>query len=503
MSNAGWPECDCPVRRGDLVAGNYRVDRILGAGGMGIVVAATQVALDRVVALKFLLPRVLERPDHVARFAREARAAAKLQSEHVTRVLEVGSLESGAAYIVMEYLEGEDLSRVLAARGPLPCTEAVGYVLEASEAIAEAHALGIVHRDLKPANLFLANRTHGRPIIKVLDFGLSKIAAGDEHVTSESAILGSPLYMSPEQMLSAHAADARSDIWSLGVVLYELLTARPAFPAGGMPELVASVLHGREPALESLRSDIPAGLRTLVHRCLEKDPSDRFADIAHFATALAPFGPPSSQASVDRISHLLGRAGKTTVPSPETPAGASPTETKPGIGSPVVARAAGEVPSGSSQALTLPSSSARVATAGAHRPPSARRVRTLAAIAVLAIAAVIGFVATPRPMGGSRDAPGATGVRSSRNTAGALVERDLSPSLTAEPTVLLPTAAPTPAPYPPLPASTSSTTGSAVQPKGTVAPRGTVGPTPPSAASPDAAAAPSTSVDPLARLKTL
>ena len=172
-------EAECPVRPGDVVAGKYRVDRTLGVGGMGVVVAATQIELDRRVALKFLLPKVLERPRLVARFSREARAAASLQSEHVARVIDVGTLESGGPYIVMEYLEGEDLSHVLARRGPLPSDEAVGYVLEACEAVAEAHAHGIVHRDLKPANLFLATRATGAPVIKVLDFGLSKFA-GEE-----------------------------------------------------------------------------------------------------------------------------------------------------------------------------------------------------------------------------------------------------------------------------------------------------------------------------------
>ncbi len=303
---AEWSEAGVPVSRGTLVAGKYRVDRVLGAGGMGVVVAALQVDLDRAVALKFLRPEVAPRPEQVTRFAREARAAAKLQSEHVTRVLDVGMLDSGAAYIVMEYLEGEDLGNLLAKSGPLPCGEAVKYSLEASEGVAEAHACGIVHRDLKPANLFLAHRTNGRPIIKVLDFGLSKISAGEDRVTSESSILGSPVYMSPEQLLSPHAADARSDIWSLGVTLYEMLTGQRAFRGERLPELLAGILHGCETPLESFRLDVPAGLRQAVHRCLQKDPSRRFANIADFAEALAPFGPPSSAASVERISHLLG-----------------------------------------------------------------------------------------------------------------------------------------------------------------------------------------------------
>ncbi len=146
-----------PVRAGEIVAEKYRVDRVLGVGGMGVVVAATHVHLDQRVALKFLLPSLAARADLVHRFLREARAAVKIQSEHVARVLDVGT-HNGAPYMVMEYLEGEDLSNVIASRGPVGVAEAVGYVLEASEAVAEAHSLGIVHRDLKPANLFLARR---------------------------------------------------------------------------------------------------------------------------------------------------------------------------------------------------------------------------------------------------------------------------------------------------------------------------------------------------------
>jgi serine/threonine protein kinase len=297
-----------PVRPGEIVGGKYRVERTLGSGGMGIVVAATHIELERPVALKFLLPRVLERRDVVARFAREARAVAQLQSEHVARVLDVGALEDGAPYIVMEYLEGEDLAQVLASEGPLACDRAAGYVLEASEAIAEAHALGIIHRDLKPANLFLARRRGGPPAIKVLDFGLSKFSglAENQHVTSVSSVLGSPAYMSPEQLLSAPTADARSDIWSLGVVLYELLTARTPFRHERMPELVAAILHKTERPIEEVRSDVPPELEALVRRCLEKDPARRFPSMAHLAAALAAFGPPESDLSVQRINKMLG-----------------------------------------------------------------------------------------------------------------------------------------------------------------------------------------------------
>ncbi|HSY24888.1 MAG TPA: serine/threonine-protein kinase [Polyangiaceae bacterium] len=297
-----------PVQEGELVAGKYRVTRTIGAGGMGIVVAATQIELDRPVALKFLLPEALERPDIAARFAREARAAAKLEGEHITRVLDVGSLPTGEGFIVMEYLEGVDLARVLARDGALPHELAVKYVLEACEGVAEAHAHGIVHRDLKPGNLFLAKRINGASVIKVLDFGISKFtsAEGSDHVTSTSSLLGSPVYMSPEQLMAARTVDARSDIWALGVVLFELLCGVTPFQGERMPVLVAAILHRPALSMDTARPDLPPGLGAVVHRCLEKEPSKRFANVAEFATALAAFGPPASERSLERIVHTLG-----------------------------------------------------------------------------------------------------------------------------------------------------------------------------------------------------
>ena len=212
-----------PIEVGAIIAGKYRIERVLGEGGMGIVVFAVHEQLDQPFALKFLLPTLVSQADIVQRFLREARAAVRIQSEHVARVLDVGA-EAGTPYMVMEYLEGGDLAEMLSQRGPLPPQEVVGYVLEACEAIAEAHAMGIVHRDLKPANLFVAKRPSGKPVVKVLDFGISKvpITGKDVALTSAKAVMGSPGYMSPEQMVEASHAGPRSDLWSLGIVLYEL-----------------------------------------------------------------------------------------------------------------------------------------------------------------------------------------------------------------------------------------------------------------------------------------
>ena len=296
------------INEGDIVAGKYRVERILGTGGMGFVVAAIHVALDQRVALKFLLPTAASRPDTAARFAREARAAAKLRSEHVAKVLDVGALPDGAPFIVMEYLEGEDLDHVFRRSGPQPIEATVGYILEACEAVAESHALGIVHRDLKPANLFLATSPHGASTVKVLDFGISKSTMGETaSLTKTSAIMGSPLYMSPEQLTSAKSVDARSDIWALGVVLYQLLSGRMPFEADTMPELVALILQRPVDPLRAFRSDIPPGLESVIAHCLEKELPRRFTDIGELAEALVPFGPPRGAVSLERISHVLGR----------------------------------------------------------------------------------------------------------------------------------------------------------------------------------------------------
>ena len=309
----------CRVQPGDLVAGRYRVERMLGAGGMGVVVAATQIELDRVVALKFMQEALLESPDLVRRFSLEARAAARLQSEHVVRVLDVGSLDDGTPYFAMEYLDGDDLANVLASRGRLPCDQAIDIVIQACEALFEAHTLGIVHRDLKPANLFLAKRATGPAVVKVLDFGLSKLQRpGGGRVTSTSSVLGSPVYMSPEQLWSSAAADERSDVWSLGVVLYELLAGTVPFSGAAPPELVAAILHRPPRPFDEAWSSVAAEVRAAVLRCLEKDPAHRFQDVRDLARTIAPFGPESGRRLVDRMVPALSSASRVAAPSPET-----------------------------------------------------------------------------------------------------------------------------------------------------------------------------------------
>lgn len=304
-------ESSAPVRMGDILAGKYRVERMLGVGGMGVVVAATHLDLQEVFAIKMMHQEAARNEHSVERFLREARAAIRLRSEHVARVYDVGRLENGAPYIVMEHLDGSDLRMVLKARGALPIHEAASYVAQACEALGEAHAAGIVHRDLKPANLFLTRRPDGSPCVKLLDFGISKIttpgtfAPGDMTRTLE--LLGSPLYMAPEQMRPRHPVDQRTDIWALGVILYRLLTNRQPFLAKGMLEICALVLERPPPPPRQHRAEIPLRLEAIVLRCLEKDPTRRFADVAELSAALRPFAAaaPLIPDEEERISVLL------------------------------------------------------------------------------------------------------------------------------------------------------------------------------------------------------
>jgi serine/threonine protein kinase len=301
---------DSPVTEGQILAGKYRVEKVLGSGGMGVVVAAWHLELEQRVAVKFLHPMALEHADTAERFRREARSAAKIRSEHVARVIDVGIMEGGVPYMVMEYLEGHDVSDEMQKHGMLPIADAIDFVLQAIEALAEAHAAGIVHRDLKPANLFIAHRADGTRIVKVLDFGISKSLLGGSvaelSLTRTSTLIGSPLYMSPEQMRSAKDVDTRTDIWSLGVIMYEMITGQPPYSGDSIPALCASLLGDTPVSMQAIRAEVPPELEDAVMRCLAKDRSERFSTVSELARALAPFGSLSSQLHVDRASRVLG-----------------------------------------------------------------------------------------------------------------------------------------------------------------------------------------------------
>ncbi|MBX3222598.1 MAG: protein kinase [Labilithrix sp.] len=293
------------VKPGDVLGGKYKVERVLGVGGMGVVVAAKHVDLGQRVALKFMLKEAMADPSHAERFLREAKSAVQLKSLHTARVLDVGRLKNDEPFMVMEYLDGRDLDAELQARGPLPPQVAVDYILQASEALAEAHGLGMIHRDVKLKNLFLTAGVDGRPLVKMLDFGLAKTlgAHGDVSLTATNSVFGSPQYMSPEQMRSAKDVDVRSDIWSIGVCLYELLTGRVPFDAQGVAEICAMVLKDPVPPPSQFVQGLPSDLEAAVLRCLEKDVTRRFQSVAELAFALQSYA--SDEASARRILHVM------------------------------------------------------------------------------------------------------------------------------------------------------------------------------------------------------
>jgi eukaryotic-like serine/threonine-protein kinase len=304
-----------PFAQGDIIAGKYEVVGLLGSGGVAYVISALHLELGEMVALKFLRPESLAFEDVVARFASEARAVARIKSEHVAHVFDVGTLPDGAPFIVMEHLEGRDLADVLAEKRRVPVKVAVDYVLQACEALACAHALGIVHRDIKPENLFLSQQAGSVEVVKVLDFGISKNALGTPRVGGRESAktmlpMGTPGYMSPEQIRACGAVDARTDIWALGCVLSELITGTSAFEAPTQIQLGAAILERDPVPLRQKIAEASPQLESVVLRCLAKDPAERFQDVAELATALYPFGPRRGRLSAERCHEVLrGKSG--------------------------------------------------------------------------------------------------------------------------------------------------------------------------------------------------
>jgi serine/threonine protein kinase len=295
-----------PLEVGDVLAKKYRLERLVGEGGTGVVVAAKHLQLDQRVAIKFL--RTALASDEVRmRFEREAQAITRIQSEHVVLVLDVGTLPDGAPYMVQEFLEGRDLARVLKEDGPLALEDAVDCMLQVCEALAEAHAAGIVHRDLKPANLFLTRREDGGPHIKVVDFGISKIldkaviGSVSRDVTGAYDVLGSPRYMAPEQVRNSKAVDHRADLWSVGAVLFQLITNTYAFDGESNVEASLKVTNGEPQDLRALAPQVPPELAAIVAKCLTKDVAGRWQSAKELAAALSPFASDRTRDSLERL----------------------------------------------------------------------------------------------------------------------------------------------------------------------------------------------------------
>jgi len=356
------------ISPGDVLAGRYRVESELGRGGMGVVLAVRHVALGTRMALKVMRPDVAAEPESARRFLREARAAARIESDHVVRVFDVGTLESGQPYMAMEHLEGMDLGRLLAGRGRLPLAEAVVFLLQAIDALGEAHSLGIVHRDLKPSNLFIVHRRDGTNELKVLDFGAAKIVkrstAGDLSGSTHSQLVGTPQYMSPEQLRAKPDLDARTDIWSLGVILFQLVSGTLPFAGDTFPELCAAIIAGPPGALPESMPE----LSEVLERCLAKASEARYTSVHELEEALLPMAPEPV-----RIAHASKSVRRPA--APEVPPNASDAEL--------------EMPSTVLQSSeSNPSSLVATATAqvvGSGSPRSKRTVFALVAVGALLV----------------------------------------------------------------------------------------------------------------------
>ena len=306
------------IERGTVLLGKYCVDSVIGRGGMGLVVKAWHLGLDEEVAIKVLRDDVVIADETIARFIREAQAAAKLKSEHIARIIDVGRFGDSKPYLVMEFLEGQDIGQLIAEQGRLQPSLAIDLVIQACEALAEAHSLGIVHRDIKPTNLFLTSRPDGSVLLKILDFGISKSPSGAElSLTQTWSLLGSPAYMSPEQMRSARHVDARTDIWSLGAVLYEAIEGHRPFRAESFSEMCVMVAVDPPAPM----TPIPRALAPVIERCLAKNPADRYESVADLACDLACLArePDKAQELVDRMYRMLRRGALRRTPASGVP----------------------------------------------------------------------------------------------------------------------------------------------------------------------------------------
>ncbi|HWB79925.1 MAG TPA: serine/threonine-protein kinase [Nannocystaceae bacterium] len=343
------PEADVILPLGGrLLDGRFKLLERIGRGGMASVWLARNVRVDRLVAIKLIRPEVARDDDMVARFRSEARAAGRIGHPNICDILDSGRSPIGP-YIVMEVLKGASLGELLTEASTLAPPTAVMLVREALRGLSAAHRAGIVHRDLKPENIFLHQAEGGEPMVKLMDFGVAKFTDGTgEARTEHGALLGTPEYMAPEQFRGAAHAEARTDIWAMGAILYRALTGKNAF---GGPTVAATLLMvaSEQPApIHSLAPDVPDGLVDIVMKCLAKEPSDRYADVAALDDALAPFDAP--RRDLDPWQRVLGRSAVLTAEPPDP---------------------------------SVPTESWRTSAAANERP---RRLGTIAAFAAIALA---------------------------------------------------------------------------------------------------------------------
>lgn len=335
MAEEPGKQSDPVICEGDVLCDRYRADRVIAHGGTGTVLAVTDLVRRERAAIKMISADHAEGELLLARLRREGDILARLTSPHVVRVLDV-AMHGRTLCLVMELLEGSDMARFVRKRGPLPIEEAVGYIVQACDGLADAHQAGVVHRDVKPQNVFLAARSDGTSIVKVLDFGVSKqysVSTG-AGLTVSGTLLGSPPYSSPEQLRDPSSVDGRADIWSMGLVLYFLLTRRNAFDAETFPALLVKIASQEPPPLREQRSDVPEELESIVLRCIQKDPAHRFPDMASLARALAPFAPAWSEAFIPAIDiRAAGRGSLVSLPviplRPDVPEENTPIGTVP------------------------------------------------------------------------------------------------------------------------------------------------------------------------------
>jgi eukaryotic-like serine/threonine-protein kinase len=437
-----------PFAQGDVIADKYEVVGLLGSGGVAYVISALHLELGEMVALKFLRPESLAFPDVVARFASEARAVARIKSEHVAHVFDVGTLPDGAPFIVMEHLEGRDLADVLAEKRRVPVKVAVDYVLQACEALACAHSLGIVHRDIKPENLYLSQQAGSVEVVKVLDFGISKSAMGapgGRESAKTMLPMGTPGYMSPEQIRACGDVDARTDIWALGCVLSELITGTSAFEAPTQIQLGAAILERDPVPLRQKIKDVSPELEAIVLRCLAKDPAQRYQDVAELALALYPFGPRRSRISAERCHEVLrGKSGVVMEFNSVPPPPSSDDDAVTALRQPLLSAIPSSAPSHTPVRTTSPAT----LTSIGEPPPFKRNGRGMLVLAAVAVAALIGIglglrdgavpaASVPHAAATLQPTPGAP-------AAVAAAERPASRTSAIEEPVMLPAAAPTP-----------------------------------------------------------